>query len=73
MAKADLEEMFEMVRPGDTVEIRSELDDETAQLFGLGQSTQMADTQDTRQPRQSAVASNADQHSAQPSTQDPTH
>jgi L,D-transpeptidase ErfK/SrfK len=45
MAKADLEEMFEMVRPGDTVQIRSELDDQTAQFFGHGQSTQVADTQ----------------------------
>src|SRR3954454_1469944 len=34
MAKKDLEELFEIVRPGDTVEIRAEHDDETAQIFG---------------------------------------
>jgi len=34
MAKKDLEEFFEMVRPGDVVEIRSERDDETAEMFG---------------------------------------
>jgi L,D-transpeptidase ErfK/SrfK len=45
MAKADLEEIFEMVRPGDTVEIRSELDDQMAQLFGHKQTTVVADTQ----------------------------
>src|SRR3954463_9078959 len=34
MAKKDLEELFEIVRPGDTVEIRAERDDEVAQIFG---------------------------------------
>jgi lipoprotein-anchoring transpeptidase ErfK/SrfK len=34
MAKKDLEELFEIVRPGDVVEIRSERDEETAELFG---------------------------------------
>lgn len=34
MAKKDLEEFFEMVRPGDAVEIRSERDEETAEIFG---------------------------------------
>jgi hypothetical protein len=34
MAKKDLEEFFEMVRPGDVVEIRAERDDETSELFG---------------------------------------
>lgn len=34
MAKKDLEELFEIVRPGDTVEIRGERDSETAQIFG---------------------------------------
>lgn len=33
MARKDLEEFFQMVRPGDTVEIRSKLDEQTAQLF----------------------------------------
>jgi lipoprotein-anchoring transpeptidase ErfK/SrfK len=34
MAKKDLEELFEMVRPGDAVEIRAERDEKTAQIFG---------------------------------------
>ncbi len=34
MAKADLEELFEMLRPGDKVSIRGERDDEMAQIFG---------------------------------------
>jgi lipoprotein-anchoring transpeptidase ErfK/SrfK len=34
MAKKDLEELFEIVRPGDMVEIRAERDDELAQIFG---------------------------------------
>lgn len=34
MAKADLEELFTMVRPGDMVSIRSERDERTAQIFG---------------------------------------
>jgi lipoprotein-anchoring transpeptidase ErfK/SrfK len=34
MAKADLEELFEMVRPGDVVEIRGAADQETAEIFG---------------------------------------
>jgi lipoprotein-anchoring transpeptidase ErfK/SrfK len=34
MAKKDLEELFEIVRPGDLVDIRAERDEETAQLFG---------------------------------------
>ncbi len=34
MAKKDLEQLFEIVRPGDTVEIRGERDEETAQIFG---------------------------------------
>lgn len=33
MAKKDLEELFEIVRPGDLVEIRAERDDEVAQIF----------------------------------------
>jgi lipoprotein-anchoring transpeptidase ErfK/SrfK len=45
MAKADLEELFEMVRPGDTVEIRSDLNDELAQLFGHSPATLVADRQ----------------------------
>jgi lipoprotein-anchoring transpeptidase ErfK/SrfK len=34
MARADLEEMFEMVSVGDTVELVGERNEETAQLFG---------------------------------------
>ena len=45
MAKSDLEELFEMVRPGDTVEIRSEFNDDMAQMFGHKSTTLVADTQ----------------------------
>ncbi len=38
MAKRDLEELFEMVQVGDTVEIRGESDEQTAQIFGETQS-----------------------------------
>lgn len=34
MAKADLEELFELLRPGDTVSIRGERDEQIAQIFG---------------------------------------
>jgi lipoprotein-anchoring transpeptidase ErfK/SrfK len=34
MAKADLEELFEILRPGDKVSIRGERDEEVAQMFG---------------------------------------
>jgi lipoprotein-anchoring transpeptidase ErfK/SrfK len=34
MAKKDLEQFFEMVRPGDVLEIHGERDEETAELFG---------------------------------------
>lgn len=34
MARRDLEELFQLVRPGDVVEIRDQRDDETAELFG---------------------------------------
>lgn len=36
MARADLEQLFELVRSGDAVEIRAERDEETARLFGIG-------------------------------------
>jgi lipoprotein-anchoring transpeptidase ErfK/SrfK len=42
MARRDLEELFEIVRPGDTVSIVSELDDETAAIFGAASA--VADT-----------------------------
>lgn len=34
MAKADLEELFEILRPGDTVSIRAEHDEQIARIFG---------------------------------------
>lgn len=34
MAKADLEELFELVRVGDTVEIRGEADTQAVEIFG---------------------------------------
>ncbi|MGZ4816080.1 MAG: L,D-transpeptidase [Terriglobales bacterium] len=34
MAKKDLEELFEIVRPGDVVQIVGERDEQTAQMFG---------------------------------------
>jgi len=34
MAKADLEELFTLVRPGDAVSIRGQRDDEIAEIFG---------------------------------------
>ncbi len=37
MAKADLEEFYELVAEGDTVEIVGQRNEETAQLFGAGQ------------------------------------
>jgi hypothetical protein len=41
MAKADLEEMYELVAVGDTVELVGERNEETAQLFGEGPAEQM--------------------------------
>jgi hypothetical protein len=34
MARKDLEELFEIVRPGDAVEIRAERDEEVSLVFG---------------------------------------
>ncbi len=42
MAKADLEEFYEMVAAGDTVELLGERDEETAQLFGDGEKPSVA-------------------------------
>ena len=44
MAKRDLERFFEMVRVGDTVVIRAEADEQTAQIFGSTE-TVVAQTQ----------------------------
>jgi lipoprotein-anchoring transpeptidase ErfK/SrfK len=39
MARADLEQLFELVKVGDTVEIRAERDEQTARLFGTYNAT----------------------------------
>lgn len=39
MAKADLEQLFEMVRPGDEVKIRGTADAQTAAIFGQAAGT----------------------------------
>jgi len=44
MSKKDLEEFFEMVRPGDVVEIRGERDIQTAALFGTPAQAPATDT-----------------------------
>lgn len=44
MAKRDLEQFFEMVRVGDTVVIRAEANEQTAQIFGSTE-TVVAETQ----------------------------
>ena len=45
MAKADLEELFMLVRVGDTVVIRATADDQTAQIFGSNNGTILAQAQ----------------------------
>ena len=42
MGKHDLEEFFTMVRVGDTVVIRAEADDQTAEIFGTKTNTVLA-------------------------------
>jgi lipoprotein-anchoring transpeptidase ErfK/SrfK len=44
MAKRDLEQVFDMLRVGDTVVIRAEADEQTAQIFGAAE-TVMAQAQ----------------------------
>jgi L,D-transpeptidase ErfK/SrfK len=44
MAKADLEELFQLVRVGDSVEIRGEADAQTAALFGTAVEVAQAGT-----------------------------
>ena len=67
MAKKDLEEMYEMVSVGDTVELVGQRDEETAQLFGepkpaaIDQPVVTASAAPTTvAPVQSAVAATAD-------------
>jgi lipoprotein-anchoring transpeptidase ErfK/SrfK len=54
MAKADVEELFEMVEVGDTVELVGKRNQETAELFGAGdkpaQQTQTAQAQQQEAP-----------------------
>lgn len=45
MGRKDLEELFTLVRVGDTVVIRSEADEETAQIFGATTNTIVAQAQ----------------------------
>jgi lipoprotein-anchoring transpeptidase ErfK/SrfK len=59
MAKADLEEMYEMVAVGDTVELVGERNEETAKLFGNGEKPEM--------PQQPTVATRTE--SAAPATE----
>jgi lipoprotein-anchoring transpeptidase ErfK/SrfK len=42
MAKADLEELFEFLRPGDPVSIRADRDERLAQMFGGGATVTLA-------------------------------
>lgn len=53
MARADLEEFYELVQVGDTVELVGERNEETAELFGDGQNPAAPQT---TQPIQTATA-----------------
>jgi len=55
MAKADLEQFYELVAVGDTVELVGERNEETAQLFGNGQNPAAP----SPQPAQTLVAATA--------------
>jgi hypothetical protein len=55
MAQADLEEFYELVAEGDTVELVGERNEQTAQLFGDGENPVAA----TAQPTQTAMAAPA--------------
>ena len=59
MAKADLEELFTAVRPGDAVSIRAERDEEVAEVFG--DSDQPMTVADVGATAASAVATNGNQ------------
>jgi L,D-transpeptidase catalytic domain len=59
MAKADLEEMYEMVAVGDTVELIGERNEETAQLFGNGEKPVMARQSAEAAKTETAVATTA--------------
>lgn len=61
MAKADLEEFYEMVAAGDTVELVGQRNEETAQLFGGGVNPAAAATAQATQTAMVAPAANAAQ------------
>jgi lipoprotein-anchoring transpeptidase ErfK/SrfK len=50
MAKADLEELFALVRSGDSVSIRGERDEEVAEIFGSEEAVTVADATATTAP-----------------------
>jgi lipoprotein-anchoring transpeptidase ErfK/SrfK len=56
MARKDLEQLFEIVRPGDAVEIRAERDEETAQIFGTASEPVVMATATTEGDGSSAAA-----------------
>ena len=59
MAKADLEELFTLVRPGEAVSIRGERDEDVAEIFG--ESDQPVTVADVGATAASAVATNGNQ------------
>ncbi|MGO8759508.1 MAG: L,D-transpeptidase [Terracidiphilus sp.] len=65
MAKADLEELYPMVAVGDTVELIGQRNEETAQLFGDGQTPAPAETQLAAQSAKPAPAAQTQQATAQ--------
>jgi hypothetical protein len=56
MAKSDLEEFYELVAEGDTVELVGQRNQETAQLFGNGETPATAAAQPTRTAMAAPVA-----------------
>jgi hypothetical protein len=62
MARADLEEFYELVAVGDTVELLGERNEETAQLFGGGQNSAAPGAQ----PAQTIVAATSAAPAASP-------
>ena len=61
MAKADLEELFTLVRAGDAVSIRGERDEEVAEIFGQSDERQPVTVADASTTAASAVVSNGNQ------------
>jgi hypothetical protein len=54
MAKTDVQELYELVAVGDTVELVGKRNEETAQLFGVEQKPA---AEATAQPNQTAIVS----------------